>query len=88
MREFSKTIKKEMKRYNSPEANSIIQAQEKINDIKGTMSSNIEVMIQNHEEAESLVNKTDNLLSSTEISFFKKIYNISLILISRFITIQ
>lgn len=88
MREFSKTIKKEMKRYNSPEANSIIQAQEKINDIKGTMSSNIEVMIQNHEEAESLVNKTDNLLSSTEISFFKKIYNISLILISIFITIQ
>lgn len=72
MREFSKTIKKEMKRYNSPEANSIIQAQEKINDIKGTMSSNIEVMIQNHEEAESLVNKTDNLLSSTEISFFYK----------------
>lgn len=68
--EFNEYLGKVMNDYNDPKNDQAILAQNRIDDITDTMSSNIKIMVQNHEEAASLVNRSNDLLISSNISFF------------------
>lgn len=62
MKEYTKILKKEIDKANDPSSDNISNVQNKLDGVKGKMTENIDQIMANHEKVENLVDKSDNLL--------------------------
>lgn len=62
MKDYTKQLKKEIDKANDPSSDNISNVQNKLDGVKGKMTENIDQIMANHEKVENLVDKSDNLL--------------------------
>ncbi|KAL0974381.1 hypothetical protein UPYG_G00219690 [Umbra pygmaea] len=66
--EFSSTMMAQMKHHSSPPADHLTETQMQVDDLKGIMVRNIDLVAQRGEKLELLIDKTENLVDSS-VSF-------------------
>ncbi|XP_012987685.3 vesicle-associated membrane protein 7 [Esox lucius] len=66
--EFSSTLMVQMKHHSSPPTDRLTEAQLQVDDLKGIMVRNIDLVAQRGEKLELLIDKTENLVDSS-VSF-------------------
>lgn len=93
MKEFNSVLKNQMviyiewhqDKYNDPKSDSLSKVQGKLDDVKGVMVDNIGIyqcncldkIMENHEKVSTVVNRSDELLVTSSISFGFYIYFIN-----------
>ncbi|XP_041729939.1 vesicle-associated membrane protein 7 isoform X2 [Coregonus clupeaformis] len=66
--EFSSTLMAQMKHHSSPPSDRLTETQMQVDDLKGIMVRNIDLVAQRGEKLELLIDKTENLVGSS-VSF-------------------
>uniref|UniRef100_A0A8C7H6D7 AP-3 complex subunit delta-1 n=2 Tax=Oncorhynchus TaxID=8016 RepID=A0A8C7H6D7_ONCKI len=66
--EFSSTLMAQMKHHSSPPSDRLAETQMQVDDLKGIMVRNIDLVAQRGEKLELLIDKTENLVGSS-VSF-------------------
>ncbi|XP_029627974.1 vesicle-associated membrane protein 7-like isoform X2 [Salmo trutta] len=71
--EFSSTLSSQVKHHSSPSSDRLTETHMQVDDLKGIMVRNIDLLAQRGEKLELLIDKTENLLTSLTSSLLQSV---------------